>query len=228
MLVRSKKKILAALAGIEIMGTAAVWSEPRIEGVRGEFSARSKVIISGANFGEKSPGKPYIWADFENGIQPTQSGRKTSWDEIQHMEPAPHGWHGKGARARDDSGDWTFRVDYNSWTKDGQKSYNFKHQRMNFLISDQSQNWKIWRMLPAGDGHYPNIYASSSNGRVYCEELESESGFWGSFNPNTTEWYTEELLVKASFLNMKDGSLTIKINGQEPASGSTMTRSPKY
>ena len=202
---------------------------PTIESVSGSVVPHQSITIHGAGFGDKDPARPLVWADFENGLEPTPLGRKTKWDEIQNMEIAPRGWHGRGARAKDGSGIWTMRVDDNEWTKDGQKIYIFRHQRANFLITDKSQNWKIWRMWASGATHYPNIYAAENNGRVYVENIQPECGFWGDFRHKSDDWTTEEFLFRASSQpGVKDGLLSIRYNGHEVAAGTLITRCPDF
>src|SRR5437868_286028 len=130
-------RLIIGLAAF-LSAAGACLAAPVIARVDGEFHDKKRVTILGADFGTKEPAKPLVWADFESGLQPTDRGRKTAWDEVTNMEVAPQGWRGKGARARDGSGKWAFRVDYKYWTKDGQKLYVFKHQKMNFLITDNS------------------------------------------------------------------------------------------
>ena len=66
------------------------------------------------------------------------------------------------------------------WTDNGQRFYVFKNVRQNFLITDNSQNWKIWRAWASSAGTYPNIYIGSNNGRVYVEGATQEPGFWAN------------------------------------------------
>jgi len=142
------------------------------------------------------------------------------------MEWSPEGYNGtKGAKSSDGQGYWKMRLDYDSWTAEGQKFYIYRRKKMNFVISSDSQNWKTWRMWPTDNG-YPNIYAAVNNGRVYVENFGPESGYWGAFNDQTTDWVTEEFIGRASSaINVKDGLLTIRYDGRQMASGSLMTRS---
>lgn len=216
-----------ALAFVLAFSSAAS-AAPDIKAVSEPFKHNAVVKISGAGFGKKEPAAPLVWADFEDGLMPSRYGRKTKWDEVQSMEPAPRGWSGRGARASNGSGKWTLRVDHDFWTRDGQKIYIFKHQRMNFLITDRSQNWKMWRMWPA-EKSYPNVYGSSSNGRVYVENVEPESGFWSHFPVPTKEWHAEEIIARASSdKGVKDGTFLLKYNGLEAAKGTLITRSERF
>ena len=52
-----------------------------ISNTTGTFTNSQTVTITGSNFGTKSPAKPLVWADFEDGtVNPTNLGRITSWD----------------------------------------------------------------------------------------------------------------------------------------------------
>ena len=202
---------------------------PFVLEVAGKARDGERLVIRGESFGEKSPAKPLVWADFRTGINPSGLGRVTRWNQIQNMEwsRACGDRPGPCAAGKAGAGAWTLRVDADSWTAPGQRFYVFKHERMNFSVTDPSQNWKSWRMWPK-DQNYPNIYAAPSNGRVYVENVGPESGFWGSFSPPAERWHTQEIIGKASSArDAKDGHLRLCVNGTEKASGSIMTCSAK-
>jgi hypothetical protein len=122
----------------------------------------------------KAPAKPYLWADFDASLSPSHHGIQSGWSQIENIEWSADGVSGtgcaKGATVDPSLGGsvaWSLRTDYDSWTRDGQRFYIYKKQRQNFSITDKSQNWKIWRMWPAGGRGYPNVYAAANNGRVY-------------------------------------------------------------
>ncbi|MBV9464443.1 MAG: hypothetical protein JO317_09460 [Verrucomicrobiae bacterium] len=181
--------------------------------------------ITGAGFGVKSPAAPLVWADFENGLEPSALGLKRKWDTVQSLTTAAEGPDGsRCAKASDGSGKWTLMVSYDSWTREGQAFYVYKKLRLNFKITDPSQNWKIWRMWPAHFG-YPNIYAAENNGRVYVEGVDGESGFWGRMGEPTTDWRTEEIIGRASSrIGAKDGPLEFRRDGKKLCAGTILTR----
>jgi len=217
---------------IALLAVGHAGAVPSISSLSGTVADRQSVQISGSGFGSKSPAAPLVWADFASGLQPSSLGQKTAWDQVQNMVWSNEGPNGANcAKAADGSGTWTLRVDYSNWTGNGQKSYIFKHQKMNFLITDQSQNWKIWRLWASnGQGPtYPNIYAASNNGRVYVETSAQETGYWGSFAVGTTNWVAEETIFQASSgVGAKDGLLVMRYDGSEVARGSVMTQPPEY
>jgi hypothetical protein len=206
----------------------AAWplcAAPSVSGVAGIVGNRRNVTISGSGFGTKSPAAPLVWADFDAGLNPGIGGVKRSWDQIASVQwSSGEGVGGTGcAKAADGDGVWMLRADYAYWTNDGQKMYMFKRERLNFLITDDSQNWKSWRMWPAGNG-YPNVYIGPNAGLVNVENV-GVPGFWGSFKVTHTGWSTQELIFKASHINVRDGSLRLRYDGRDVASGSLMTRS---
>ena len=221
---RSRQTLTSILFPILFASVAA--AAPTVTSVAGRVSQGETVTIRGSGFLDKSPAAPLVWADFEQGIQPSPLGINKTWNEIGSMGWSTEGFNGtRGAKATDGVGIWLLRADFDAWTRDGQKFYVFRRQRMNFLITDTSQNWKSWRMWPASTG-YPNIYAAPSNGRVYVEQVGAESGFWGNMNPRTTNWYAEELIGQASSApGVKDGRLTVRFDGRQSTSGTLMTRS---
>jgi hypothetical protein len=206
---------------------ARVFAAPHVAGVRGTANDGATLVVYGDGFGEKKAAAPIIFADFEKGLDPNPESRNRSWDAVQNMTWAKEGPDGKGcAKASDGSGTWTMAADHKYWSKEGEKAYIFRRQKLNFMITNDSQNWKIWRMWPKTT-NYPNIYMSSNNGRVYVENVGEESGFWGSFNVQTTEWVGEEIFFQASNTGIKDGIVRYQCNGTEMCGGSVMTRSLK-
>lgn len=217
---------IAALAGMLFSGQT-VLAAPVVNAVQGTVGNKQAITIQGAGFGQKIPAAPLLWADFESGLNPGPGGAKRVWDQVQSMTWAKGEGYGGGgaAKAVDGSGVWSLRTDYESWTRDGQTLYVYKKERMNFLITDLSQNWKTWRMWPTGNG-YPNIYTASNNGRIYVEKVSSsDSGFYGSMKVNTTNWVTQEIIMRASTINQKNGYLKMRHDGRTVAEGSIMTRS---
>jgi hypothetical protein len=220
------KRTSAFLAVLAMAFTAHTASAaPTISGVQGIFGNNRNVTITGGGFGSKSPAAPLVYADFNSGLNPTAGGLKRSWDEVNSIQwTASEGVGGTGgAKASDGAGVWMLRVDYNSWTNDGQKMYVFKKEKINFLITDNSQNWKSWRMWPSGNG-YPNVYIGPNAGLVNVENV-GVPGFWGDFRVGHTGWSTQEIIFKASTINQRNGSLVLRYDGREATSGTLMTRS---
>jgi hypothetical protein len=194
---------------------------PSISSTSGTWSNGNSITISGSSFGSKGTAEPMVWATFDSDIDPTDLGTQTSWGSVGNMAWSSD--YGGTAKASNGSGTWTLMVSKNYWTSDGQKIYVYKKEKKNFTITDDSQNWKIWRMWASGYT-YPNIYASTSNGRVYVEGMGSESGFWGLDRTGTTDWVTVELIVRASTYGNKDGLLTVLYDNDVAGSGTIMTR----
>jgi len=209
------------------MCAATALAEPDVRSADGELTEKGKLILGGKGFGEKPSARPVLFADFEKNIDPSAGGDRKKWDLIENMEWAKEGPEGSGcARGIAGAGTWTFCVKRDAWSREGSKVYVFRRQRMNFTISDQSQNWKIWRMWPDSRS-YPNIYAAAHNGRIFVENIGQESGFWGRLNVPTLDWSNEEIMFQASNLNVKDGVFWFRCNGVDLARGSVMTRSTK-
>src|SRR5687767_8149736 len=132
-------------AGAPVMGA------PTVTGVQGAFTHGQAVQIQGANFGQKVPAKPMVWADFTNSLSPSPLGQVTNWSENRSMKWTSNGRNGGGAQSSDSNGYWALGVDAN-WTQEGQKIYIFRQTKMNFLITTNAQNWKSWRMWPWPSG----------------------------------------------------------------------------
>lgn len=213
--------LLLALAS----GTAT--ADPHVRAVDGDLKEGAPFGVRGDGFGEKRDARPVLFADFEKGLSPNPSGRKKKWDRIEHMAWAKQGPDGAGcAVAADGSGAWTMMVWRDAWSKEGEKAYVFRRQRLNFTVTNESQNWKVWRMWP-DDGSTPNIYAAGHNNRIYVENVGQESGFWGKVYVPTLDWVNEEILFQASDNGIKNGVFWFKCNGVDMAQGTVMTRSPQ-
>jgi len=221
-----KKHVLALAVSFLVVPLSPASAAPAVNGVSGTPATGQSVRISGSGFGVKSPAAPHLWADFATGIDPSPLGQKKSWAAIGNMTwAANEGYNGGGgAKASDGGGNWTLGTDAASWTADGQKSYIYKRTKANFRVTDPSQNWKIWRVW--SESGKPNIYIASNNNRAFVEYVGGDDpAFWGEFNTDSTGWVTEEIAMKASTLNTKNGQLTYRVDGVDRASGSIRTRS---
>jgi F5/8 type C domain/Calx-beta domain len=223
-----------ARPALEALEDRWVPTTPQILSVSGGFADGQAVQLSGSSFGTKAFAKPLLYANFEDGLAPSSLGRLTAWDGVQSMVASNDGYGGThGAMASDGSGNWTMLVKSTDpyWTQDGQRFYIFKNVRQNFTITDDSQNYKIWRAWHDPTGTYPNIYIASNNGRVYVEPGSGgsqDTGFWAprsATRVGTTDWMSQEVIVQASSgVGLKDGTLVLRNNNQEAASGTIMTR----
>lgn len=220
------KRILPFILLLASYGASAA---PVITSINGTTGQGQTVSINVTGQGTKSPAAPWIWCDFEDGtLNPSSLGQKTTWDSISGFNfTSTEGFGGtKGAKGTPNGFPWTFMTS-DSWSNDGQKNYIFRREKKNFVITDASQNWKIYRCWYTTGG-YPNIYVAANNGRCYVENIGVESGFWTSlsgFNTGNTNWNAEEIIWQASTINNKDGTLLYRVDGQDKASGTIETRS---
>lgn len=225
------KKLIAIIA---LLISPAALAAPSISGFSGILAHGQSVTFSGANFGTKSPAAPIAWADFESSIEPTALGQKTAWDLNEFMtRNGTAGYNGSGGAVG--NGDnvspsaYTLRLD-GQFAGDGQQMYIFRRSKFNFPMNapvDNGQNTKIWRGW--FDGSYPNCYISINNGRVFCEDQSTpDTGFFtGDINAFQTSntWVAEEILATFNTaVDVKDGSLSYRVNGSELGSGSIMNR----
>ena len=233
----NSRRLVFALFSVSLV--AAALAAPAVVAVRGTFAYGKALQIDGVGFGQKYPAKPYIWADFENGLAPSSLGVRTSWDQVENMEWSTGGINGSHSahsmyvdNKLKDAVSWTLRADFDAWSRENQRFYIYKKHRMNFAITDRSQNWKVFRMWPTGAHGYPNVYGASNNGRVYVEG--AASGYWATpidgLRTNSTDWVNQEIIGKASSgLNVADGSLVFRNNGVTIGQGSgIMYRTSTY
>jgi len=221
-MLKSVLLFLACVLWLAESGSAA----PVIVSVNGALGDKQTLVIRGIDFGNKNPAHPYLYAGFDSDLKPSRLSRQKKWSAVENMEWCPNGRSGQPcARSKAGTIRWKMRADWDAWTKEGQEVYVFKQQKMNFIITSDTQNWKIWRMWPT-PMNYPNIYAASNNGRVFVENVGPESGFWADFSPKSTDWMSSEIIFKASSApNAKDGVCIIAYNGIPVAQGSVLTRS---
>lgn len=223
----ASRRYSALAASILFLSISSALAEPNVNSADGDLTEKGKLILGGSHFGDKPHARPLVFADFNKDLNPSAGGERKEWDRIENMEWAKEGPDGSGcARGVAGAGSWTFLVKRDAWSRDGEKAYVFRRQRMNFSVTDKSQNWKIWRMWPE-NGSTPNIYAAAHNGRIFVENVGGESGFWGRLNVPELDWANEEIMFQASSLNVKNGVFWFRSNGVDLARGSVMTRSSK-
>src|SRR5947209_2710435 len=155
-----------ALLALEPLEDRLAPANPQVLSLSGNLAQGQSVQISGSSLGTKEFAKPLLYADFENGLAPSNLGRLTAWNQIQSMGASTEGYGGtRGAKATDGSGVWTMGVESTApyWTDNGQRFYIFNNDRQNFTISDYTNhNYKIWRAWPGSNGGYPDIYVASN------------------------------------------------------------------
>lgn len=214
---------------------AAVATTPTVSTITGVYVDQGTFTITGANFDTKSPAAPLLWAPFRTSASPDALGQYSAFAQNQNMAyDATAGYDGSGGmQGTAGNGTWTLRVDASGfgWNDFSAKYLVMSRSKQNYLVpyGSATNNQKNHRNWPAGGSGYSNLYWSIHNGRVFVENIggSTDSGFWSSgVNPNTTNYYFQEILVQASSaLGVKDGALVYRINGTQRSSGSLITKS---
>lgn len=203
---------------------------PSISGVSGTVSSGQSVTITGSGFGVKNPAKPYLWADFNNSIKPTNLGLITEWTEVDSLEWNPNeGVAGTGcAKAANSSGIWTLRIDSSgfAWNDYGQKMYLFRKSKRNFDITS-GLNWKVWRLWNDPWGT-PDIYIAVNNGNIAVEgaAYDGSGGYLQQGDDSETalnkargpkgQYFTEEIIIQSnSTISSTDGKFWFYVNGED-------------
>lgn len=225
------KKLLFAFPLLVSCAHAA----PTISSVTGTITHGQSLVVAGTGYGTKSPAKPLVWATFDSNVNPTSQGTATGWNEVKNMAwDSDEGYNsGGGAKGTAGNGVWALRIDSNSpsWNATSQKSYLFRREKKNFIpivSADGDNNFKSWRVWPAGASGYSNGTIGEHNGRPYVEGLGGslEPAYWANARTNTTNWVQKELILKASSANsVKDGSLEERFDGVRKHSGTLITKS---
>lgn len=187
------------------------------------------MVISGTGYGTKSPAAPIRWAPFDSSPDASSLGQGTTWSKIENMSWGSNVGYGSGGGMQGTAGNgvWTMGFDSSgfNWNDASQKFHVMRRMKRNYLITS-SDNDKGFRVWPAGGTGYSNLYWSIQNGRFFVENIGVESGFWANNNPNTTNWIFEEIIIQASSANgVKDGTLAYRIDGQNKASGTIISKS---
>ena len=226
-------KRISAILFLFIMPVVAS-ATPTISTITGTFTDGQSVTVAGSGYGTKSTAAPIRWAPFNTNSNADALGQATTWAQIQNMTWVSNaGYDGTGGmQGTAGNGVWTMRVDSSgfNWNDLSQKWYVFRRTKQNYIVPiNATNNQKNFRVWPAGGSGYPNLYWSIHNGRYFVENIggSTDSGFWsGGANPNTTNWYAEEIIVQASSANgVKDGTLVLRRDGQQASSGNIITRS---
>lgn len=153
------------------------------------------MTISGSGFGTKSPAKPRIWADFENGsINPSPKGQFTTWtaDSTEFKLISTGTAYGDstamaaaviGSEGGAGSGAPTasFQHDLNVWTT----VYLVLNRRWTY---DSTSNHKIFRLWPS-EG--TNDYVVSTIGQSLNECDEENPDRWVDVDFAANTWYHE-------------------------------------
>lgn len=221
------KKILFAL----LLLSPVVYGAPTIPSITGTIQNGQSIVITCTGAGSKSPAGPLVWAPFDNNANPSGLGQVSSFGKVENMAwDADEGYNGGGGvKGTAGAGVYTMYVNtpgtaYNAFNT---VTYRFYRERLNFLVTSPTQNWKSFRFWP-NSGNVSNLYSSIHNGRVFVENIggSTDSGYWSNTNQSTTNWLVKEIFVTANSANsVKDGSLSERFGGVQKHSGSLITRS---
>ena len=227
------KKLIVVFC-LPMFACATVHPAPTISSITGTFTDGGSVTVSGTGYGTKSPAAPIRWAPFSSSSDASSLGQGTSWNQIQNVSWVSGSGYGSsgGMQGTAGSGTWTMRVDASgfNWNDNGQKWYVFRRAKQNYIVpTNATNNQKNFRVWPAGGTGYSNLYWSIQNGRIFVENIggSTDSGFWASgVNPNTTNWYAEEIICQASSSSgVKDGTLKLMRDGTQRANGNIISKS---
>ena len=222
-----KCRIISYFIVLISISTGAL-SAPVISGISGTPSDGSIITISGLGFGIKNPARPYLWAPFNNNLDPDGSlGRRLTRDSymdshIQYDPSSSNCYGGKAGCLRDNLTDrdgegWTWGVDtdIDGWyiNSFSQKSYVYMKRKRNFTITADN-NWKVFRAWSASYT-FPNFYYQAGNGNANVEG--GTSYCWANHPENLYSWKDtwntdEYILLGNSSLQAINGSFRVYTN----------------
>jgi hypothetical protein len=170
-----------------------------------------------ASFGTKATAKPYLWAPMDGSINPSPLGVVTSWDGIGSgtvYNPTGNKIGGGCAQHEASQGpgitpQWVMGVlspsgwDWNSY---GQRFYVYRKTKRDwaYATGQNVKNIRVWGWSGSSI-RGPDIYFSSSNGRVGIEGIPVDYFDYTMSGANLTalqgpinQWYTEEQALKSN------------------------------
>lgn len=208
------RKIVFGLSGVLLSALTicnAATASPVISGLQGTLEHEGRVVVTGSDFGLKSPAKPYFWAPMETSANPSSLGVVTSWAEIASMAFASgEGPGGGGAlKSTDSSGVWLARVDASgfSWSDPGQQMYLYRKLKHSFSVFDPVNfNWKSWRVWGniVGSNQATSVMDGVWNGTFAMDHaVESGQGLWPFSDTQAGfgtvgQWNTNEILMRSN------------------------------
>jgi len=209
------------------------YAAPSIDSVSGLIVHGSSITLSGSNFGSKSPAKPLIWADFEDGLVNENSNLCTgnlitaclSIDNTSGNQPHPiSNYCVRGQPTPSPGARCTLQLK-NEETAGNEKWYS--HVRLKFDDANwwnnlqNATNIKIFRPEPPGSTWYPNFIVQIQNlaqSFTYSCELVGSSCLQppqriAGSPPVTQTWIRTEVELYQGTLGNKNGEFRYWQNG---------------
>jgi len=216
---------------------------PSISGVSGTIAHKNTIIISGSNFGMKSPAKPLIWAPFEDdtimaesSLSASPSNMWTNPDDNMELTSAdlPHAQSKKAIRGIpwDGTTKRSVVVRGNS-NSDVSKLFIFnrrKYAHASFL--DYQVNYKFYRFWSETDIQpdsfliYHNFVLTTTGQTKYNIEVSPESVEHTLTNNRgiNNKWFVEEVQASHSDIDTSNGTMRYWVNGTKYEKTSVKTR----
>lgn len=209
--------------------------------IEGRLVDGEEIVVRGAGFPEREHARPLIWADFEEGTDPTPLGRLTRWDdfggELTDAVVAPSSRHAVRYDHGAGSGAAGGRVRF-----DSERLYVFAKRYHDFDITD-SAAWgprgfnhktiRLWNRCGAAcDYRQNNLYfgyqgMEGGNPRVVAEYTNAGT-LWEGPPPQPRRWMQEEWLYRSSRVDMEDGVFDYVLDGVAQWEHRFRNRTPDY
>lgn len=211
--------------------------------VGGTIATGSTGSVTGTAF-TTNWAKPFGYSNFDSDANPVHS-TLTSWSYNQNLPWSASGGFSGGGLVGTSQTDgnvgaaWTVQANSSgygfNWNDNGKWLYVYRIEKLTFTITlDVNQpnfpsnnkwdNWKGWREWASGEVQ-PDLYFAANNGAIEHESAGTQG--YGNFNPWTTAnvWHRQEIIQKACSGNdVKDGVLIYRVDGNENANKSIVTR----
>lgn len=224
-------------------------ASPEIERVSGPAIEGEALTVYGAGFTDKANGPPLLWWTADNGMEPTNLGRKTSWDgfvstqsgEIQSVVVAPgssqsyrfnHGVSSNAALGRvlfDTGVFYMWRKKYDDFRATAQAVNSV--QGLTFNFKTLRVYGPDWGSTSGNNNLYISLQGGENDNYNFINEWGGNKTVptttWGiaAQEPHAYQWTNEQLLYRTnSGLGTNDSIFRWTINNKQTYTGLTNDR----
>ena len=234
---------------IVILYAKISFANPNITDVSGIIQHGNYITVYGSNFGEKTPAKPQIWCDFEDGTidcsktlsagTPFRGGSHSNWTtdnphsrSKRNIYTIPNTNNVKTASS--------FGIDANGATRFfGFARRKYPAKWWNYVVNHKTFYAHSTDMVKGQEIGYTwqyHNFANSPNGpgqinfRADPGVPSIDYGFSnGKQMPNDGTWFIEEYEMKrSSAVNLQDGQVKYWVNGSKYKTESVLDMTPDY
>ena len=206
------------IAGNFFIFTPYILAAPNITNASGTFRGGDLIVISGSNFGSKSPAAPLLWDNFDDGTNGEKISTSSNWTSYfggsSYSNTSPYSGSLVAHNYVEYGGSTGFSTDYHTFTATDTiyYSYMFRHIGTDYPVGVD----KAWRvtgggsayngdgMLALSDGY---IFYKDGEDYVYPRDCDEGTGryFSGYSDYGSSTWTRLQMYAKRSTAGASDG-----------------------